>query len=128
MEIGIYGGTDVELHVSDLYYEKKPGLMEYQLRYCTNGYIVFRPFHSYILPIWEYSTQNIVDLEKNVSICSKLKHSSIFMNNEDEEGILKWSIEYINTTDLWTFDIKRAVIKMKVDRVTFVDRESISDP
>ena len=117
MNIVIREGASLDLHLSDIYHEKKPGHMKYTLCYCNQGFVLFRPFHSYILPILEYSSQKIKDINKNTEILNKLNISSVFINTSND-GI-KWVIEYINTGEIWVFGINKPVAKVNISSVVY---------
>lgn len=117
METVLRDNTILDLHLSDVYYEKKPGQLDYKRCYCNQGYILFRPFHSYVLPILEYSDQNIKEINKTTEIFTKLSTASIFINVGDNGA--KWVIEYINTSDMWMFGIDKAIAKLRIISIKY---------
>lgn len=112
MDITIATNTTFALHLSDIYQEKKPGEYTYQQKYCNNGYIIFHPFHSYMIPIWEYSTRKIHKMTKETEIFSKFSKSSILMNFTDDVENTRWILEYINPGDIWMFSISNPIAKI----------------
>ena len=113
--------TVYRLHLSDLYYEKKPGSFDYHLRYVENGHIVFKPFHSYILPIWEESDQPIKKMNRITELYQKFSKSAILLYYT-VNNLFKWSIEYINTESVWTYYISYPVVNIMVNSLEFYEQ------
>jgi len=105
--------TSYDLHLSDIYYEKKPTKLTYTRHYGDNGNVIFKPLHSYILPIWEYSTQNTSsDIKTDIVVNKKFSLSGIFLCKKNDTEI-DFTIEYLNTGDVWTIDLNTTAAQIK---------------
>lgn len=109
-----------DMHMSDIYYEKRPTELNYTLKCCEDGYIIFKPYHSYILPIWEYYEINIIEFKRRFELQKKLAKSGNFVHTY-ENGILRFFIEYINTEDIWSFKISDVMAKLYINKLVIED-------